>query len=101
MPVIPEGDWERRYLEFVQDLLGKVPLQRLTLGGISMDLRTQLLLERRIGADNVISRKLSRRCCGESDKAHYPFSLCKTLFRQIADMAYKAQPGLSVEVAIP
>ncbi|HIJ65399.1 MAG TPA: hypothetical protein HPP77_05550 [Candidatus Hydrogenedentes bacterium] len=101
MPVIPHGDWKRSYLDFVRELLERVPLERLTLGGISMDSRTRLLLERRMGKDNAISRNLSRRHPDKEDKVYYPFVLCEELFRKIAALARRIQPDLNVEMAIP
>ncbi|MBN2308444.1 MAG: hypothetical protein JXR94_05700, partial [Candidatus Hydrogenedentes bacterium] len=75
MPIIPYGDWEGGYLDFVRRLLDRVPLTALTLGGVSMEPRTRLLLERRLGPDNPISRNLHPRP-GNNDKMHYPPDLC-------------------------
>jgi len=98
MPVIPRGDWNRCYLDFVAWLLEQIPLERLSLGGISMDDRTRVLLESRIGKGNVISTYLVKCSDGQW---HYTRGLCRDLFQQIKSLARKIRPDLQVEVIIP
>jgi spore photoproduct lyase len=101
MPVIPQGHWKKGYLDFVAELLDSVHLERLTLGGASLDSRTRMLLERRMGQDNVISRHLCQCSHGKDGKTFYPYELCRDLFRETVDLARRVQPGLTVDVAIP
>ena len=101
MPMIPHGDWENSYLDFVRELLGHVALQRLTLGGVSMDSRTRLLLEGRMGKNNPISRNLSRKHAKKEDTFYYSYELCRGVFGKIRTLAERLQPGLMVDVAIP
>lgn len=98
MPVIPLGDWKRRYLDFVENLLEQIPVERLVLGGISMDERTRHLLELRMGTENVISAHL-REC--SDGQWHYSPALCRDLFQRIRRLSKRVQPDIEVEVVIP
>jgi len=98
MPIVPLGDWRRLYLDFVARVLEQVPLERLTLGGITIDRHTRLLMESWLGTRNVISNRLEERGDG---KWYYPKALCRGLFQQIRRLAKRIQPNLQVEVVIP
>ena len=98
MPVIPLGDWELSYLDFVARVLEQVPLERLALGGITMDERTRHLLELRMGTGNVISAHL-REC--SDGQWHYSPALCRDLFQQISRLAKRIQSDTEVDVVIP
>ena len=98
MPVVPLGDWKRCYLDFVARVLEQVQLERLTLGGITMDRHTRLLMESWLGTRNVISNRLEERGDG---KWYYPKALCRDLFQQIKRLSKRIQPDIQVEVVIP
>ncbi len=98
MPVVPLGGWKRCYLDFVTGVLELVPLERLTLGGITMDRHTRLLMESWLGTRNVTSNLLEERVEG---KWYYPKALWRDLFQQIRSLAKRIQPNLQVEIVIP
>lgn len=96
MPVVPEGNWEDLYTEFVRELLGQVPLRRLTLGGACVNHRVLTLLERRLGKSNAISRHLSQRFSYGDGRAYYAPHFCNSLYQRIVPIARELQPGLPV-----
>jgi len=98
MPVIPLGDWKRSYLDFITRLLEQIPLERLALGGITMDERTRFLLELGLETGNVISTHLGECSDGQW---HYSPALCRGLFQQIRRLSKRIQPDIEVEVVIP
>jgi len=58
MPIIPVPGWAEIYTGFLQGLLAKVPLDRITLGGICSYRAARGLMEHRIGRSNAISDAL-------------------------------------------
>ncbi|MFC1737009.1 radical SAM protein [Candidatus Hydrogenedentota bacterium] len=84
-PVIPHGNWEEMYTDLVSDLLQRMPVQRLALGGISLCDRSLSLLEKRMGERNVISCSLLRS--RESETMYYRPGIFDGLFRRILDIA--------------
>src|SRR5690606_20472008 len=60
-PVIPEGGWEDAYVELAREVVARVPLRKLTVGGIRLDARSLGLLEKGLGRDNAISEHLIRQ----------------------------------------
>ena len=58
MPIILLPGWEDEYETFLRDLLTRVPIERLTLGGICSYRHALHLMECRLGSDNAISQNL-------------------------------------------
>lgn len=94
-PILPCGDWEETYVDFIREIVGRVPLERLIISEVCMDLRSLEMLEYRMGRDNAISRHLARRPREECDRAFYRTGLCDGLFSRIA-----AELGTRREVSI-
>lgn len=55
MPVIPVQDWKNLYRDFIEELLARAPLDRLTLGGICIYRGAYKLLTEKISSKNAIS----------------------------------------------
>jgi len=94
-PVIPDGEWEAHYTDFIRDLLSRVPLQRLYLGKLYMCPNALYLTQRRMGKDNAISRSLANerrtRAVGRSMSVYLDEA-----FRKLAHLAKNIQPGLEI-----
>ena len=60
MPIIPVGGWQKIYTDFLENLLGSVPLDRITLGQICSYSGALQLTERKLGKDNPISEMLDK-----------------------------------------
>jgi DNA repair photolyase len=84
IPVIPDGDWKPRYLSFIYDLVERVPLQQLTIGGIRIDPRGRALLEQRLGKENPISGALDPETVREHACSFYRQDLLDEFFRHIS-----------------
>jgi spore photoproduct lyase len=59
MPIIPLPDWQRHYNELLEQLLTRVKLDRITLGGICSYGPALQIMEAKLGRDNLISRSLT------------------------------------------
>ncbi len=100
MPVIPHGDWETLYAHFVSDLLSRVRLERLTLGGICIYPNALTLLERRLGKDNIISSSLKgRRPLGDG-RARYAAEMRARFYGHIIDTARNIRPDLTIGLCL-
>jgi len=100
MPVIPDGDWEAIYANFVRDLLCRVPLQRLTLGGICIYPKALALMEQRLGNDNVISQNLEGRAPFGDGRARYSPELRARMYQLIIDAARAIRPDLTIALCL-
>jgi DNA repair photolyase len=96
MPLIPVPDWERKYEEFLQDLLARVPLTRLTLGGICSYTNARKLLERKLGPENVISRWIDTTEPAADGRARYHRSLRFKMYSQLARCARAIRPDIEL-----
>ena len=86
MPLIPVEGWEEKYDEFVRHLVLRVPLQRLTFGGICSYSTARNLLARRVGKDNEISRHLAAKAQGDG-RGRYARALRESMYLQLARSA--------------
>jgi len=96
MPIIPVEGWERVYADFLEELLGRVPIQRLTLGGICIYTQARSLMEMNIGQDNVISRHLEKtRRAPRDGRARYHSDLRARMYAHLASVARRIRPDLA------
>lgn len=100
MPIIPHGDWEALYADFVRDLVSRVRLGRLTLGGICIYPNALTLLERRLGKDNIVSGKLTGRCRLGDGRARYTPELRARLYQLIINVARAIRPDLTIALCL-
>ena len=99
MPIIPAERWEGLYSEFVRDLVGSVPLERLTLGGICSYRHSRQLMERKLGAGNVISRHMEVRQTGDG-RVRYAQALRIRLYSHIIRETRQIRPDLRVALCL-
>lgn len=58
MPIIPVTDWRQIYNRFLHELLGRVRLERITLGSVCIYPAARNLMESKLGESNTISQAL-------------------------------------------
>lgn len=80
-PIIPEVGWQEMYRELVEELLSKVPVQRLYLGGICLKEDGLLCLEQQIGRNNAVSAHVVHS--RQNGMMCYPDGLLRPLFRHV------------------
>lgn len=101
MPIIPLPDWETIYTEFLNDLLARVRLSRITLGSICSYPQAMCLTEQKLGRDNPISTHLDRRRRGKSDgRTRFPRELREKVYRHLLSHIQRFDANLEVGLCL-
>jgi DNA repair photolyase len=96
MPIIPIPEWQRHYDEFLEQLLTRVKLDRLTLGGVCSYGPALNLMERKLGQGNLVSRSLSVINNSPGDgRARYPLELRRGIYEHLLRTIRRFQPELT------
>jgi len=95
MPIIPVGEWQKIYVDFLEDLLGSVPLDRITLGQICSYSGALQLTERKLGKDNPVSRMLEK---GKSKdgRIRFPIKVRIDAYKYLVEIIRKLEPKLKI-----
>ncbi len=100
MPIIPVPNWLRLYTTFLHDLLERVPLERLTLGGICSYTHALHLTEQYLGKDNVLAHNLTRNRHDGDGRARYEPDLRIQMYTHLIDVIRKIRPDLPVALCL-
>jgi spore photoproduct lyase len=84
MPIIPVEGWQNIYSTFTRHLVAKIPLQRLTLGGICSYKAARALMESKLNSNNTISVNMAN---AESldGRSRYSTSLRGEMYKYITN----------------
>jgi spore photoproduct lyase len=95
MPIIPVGEWQKIYVDFLENLLGLVPLDRITFGQICSYSGALQLTERKLGKDNPISRMLEK---GKSKdgRIRFPIKVRIDTYKYLVETIRKLEPKLKI-----
>jgi spore photoproduct lyase len=96
MPVIPCAGWQELYGDFVRDLVSKLPLQRLSVGGICMSPAALSSLQRTKGEENDISMALMKGHRFSQGRVWYTQELSQTVQRLIVESAHSVNSDLHI-----
>ncbi len=61
MPIIPVPGWQEQYRNFLTNLLQRIPLRRLTLGGICSYSTALTLMNEKLSPQNTITKNLANK----------------------------------------
>lgn len=101
MPVIPIDGWEKAYSVFTERLLGSVPIQRLTLGGICIYRNAHDLMEKKMGKRNAVSEHIAAASRGSGDgRARYSRDLRHEAYSLIIESARRLRPDLEIALCL-
>ena len=101
MPIIPVPGWREAYDSFLGNLLERVPLDRITLGGICSYDQARRLMEDKLGPDNAVSRSLADRPQRSADgRRRYPASLRIQMYLYLVDVIQRFRPGLQIGLCL-
>jgi DNA repair photolyase len=93
MPIVPIPDWQRHYDELLEQLLTRVPVDRITLGGVCSYGPARQIMETKLGKDNVISRSLTVLDNGPNDgRIRYPIRQRIAIYRHLLGTIRRHQP---------
>jgi DNA repair photolyase len=95
MPIIPVGEWQKIYADFLENLLRSVHLDRITLGQICSYSGALRLTERKLGKDNPISRMLEK---GKSKdgRIRFPIKVRIEAYKYLVETIRKLEPELQI-----
>jgi len=100
MPIVPVEGWAEIYGRFVGRLVAEVPVQRLTLGGICSYRGARGLMERRLGADNIISRHVAAGGESPDGRARYAEGLRVEMYARLLRVAREARPDVELALCL-
>jgi spore photoproduct lyase len=100
MPLIPVPGWEQKYDEFLRSLLSRVPIARLTFGGICSYANARRLLEHKLGRENVISRHIAGAEATADGRARYARSLRVRMYAHLARVAREVRPDIELALCL-
>ena len=101
MPIIPVDGWQDMYRRFVEGLLARVPLERITLGGICSFSTALRLTELKLTRRNPISLRLDRRSKRSGDgRTRFPQPLRVEFYGELIDAIRQARPELEIGLCL-
>jgi spore photoproduct lyase len=100
MPVIPVSGWQDYYSEFIKELLERVPLSRLTIGGICIYKNARKLMEHKLGAGNAISTNIDRGSDLKDGRARYSREIRMEMYSRIVNTVRKIRPDLELGLCL-
>lgn len=101
MPIIPDGDWRTAYQDLIDELLGTMQVERITLGGLCSYDAALALTEAKLGPGSTLSQAL-RRGEGRSPdgRQRYAQSERITLYRHLIDAIRQQAPGTPISLCL-
>jgi len=100
MPIILQPNWEEECAAFLRGLLPRIPLERLTLGGICSYKQALRLMEHRLGTDNAISRNLLRTSDTDDGRIRYAAQSRLRAYNKLIEVARDIRPDLEVGLCL-
>lgn len=101
MPIVPVGGWQHAYRSFLEYLLDRVQPERITLGGICIYSAAQNLMERKLGAANVISKLLDHTGQQSSDgRTRYTRSLRREMYAYLIQTIQKIDRQATISLCL-
>jgi len=101
MPIIPVLGWEALYGEFLEELLRRVPLGRITLGSICSYPQALRLTDLKLGRNNLISASLGRTHEKSADgRLRFPRVVRRQVYRVLIDAIRRIRPDLEIGLCL-
>jgi len=99
MPIIPVEGWHKIYVNFIENLLMSVPLERVTLGQICSYSAALKLTERKLGKTNPISNRLEKVKSNDG-RVRFPLKLRIEVYRHLIDTIREFQAQLPISLCM-
>ena len=101
MPILPLDDWRSSYARFLEDLLARVRLERITLGSICSYPMAVRLMEGKLGRGNLVSRTLEHPRRKHVDgRARFPEPTRVEAYRFLIDTIRRLEPELEIGLCL-
>jgi len=98
MPIIPLPDWPDLYDHFIDELLERVRLDRITLGGICSYQSARTLMNEKLPPENVINRHMAAR--SPDGRTRYSTHLRSEIYSHLIHRIRRHQPDLTVALCL-
>jgi hypothetical protein len=98
MPLIPIPDWPAVYAEFVDELLSRIRLDRMTLGGICSYQTAWFLMNAKLSDDNVINHHLAGK--SSDGRMRYSKSLRVEMYGYLCERIRSRRPDLTIALCL-
>jgi DNA repair photolyase len=99
MPLIPVPNWLDLYVDFLEQLLSDIPIQRLTIGAICSYQSAYHLMNRKLGSANVIAENMEHTKT-EDGRKRYPEKLREKAYRQLIQAAKRCCPDIEIGLCL-
>jgi len=101
MPILPVLGWQAAYVGFLEELLRRVPLGRITLGSICSYPQALRLTDLKLGPDNLISASLDRSNGKSADgRLRFPSVVRRQAYRVLIDAIRRLRPDLEIGLCL-
>lgn len=98
MPLIPVDNWQAAYGRLLDELLARVRLDRITLGGICSYRIARALMNAHLRADNTINRHMAD--ASADGRIRYPTPLRIEMYRHLCDHIRRRRPDLAIALCL-
>ncbi|MFC1736572.1 radical SAM protein [Candidatus Hydrogenedentota bacterium] len=100
MPIIPVENWREVYAAFLRRFLERMPVQRLTLGGVCSYRNAMELMERKTGKDNLISTHMRKSNEKADGRVRYDRQLRIEMYSYLIDLARETSPNTELALCL-
>lgn len=100
MPMIPVPGYKQQYAEFVAGLVARVPLERITLGGVCNFKQATRLMEHKLGRENAISQNMKPAAETGDGRKRYSPELCIDMYDAMISAARDVRPTLEIALCL-
>lgn len=101
MPIIPVPGWDEMYADFVKELLERIPLDRIPLGGVCMYQTAYGLMKNKLPPDNVLTENIVTNKNQSSDgRMRYSQEMRATVYSHLIREIRRRQPKLAIGLCL-
>ncbi len=100
MPIIPVAGWKEIYTQFLENLLARVPLQRLTFGGICSYKGAKSLMNKKLGPKNDICVAMEEAASIPDGRLRYPRDLRIEIYAFLKKFVREIQADLAMALCL-
>ena len=100
MPIIPVQNWKKQYRDFIENLLTRVKLERLTIGGICSYNNAKKLMEIKMGNNNTISQNILKNRKTGDRRLRYNPELRSEIYSYLIKVIRDIKPNLDIALCL-
>jgi spore photoproduct lyase len=98
MPVVPVDGWRENYRTFIAEMLTRVKLDRLTIGGICSYVAARQIMNAKLGDTNEIEKHLCKKSV--DGRRRYDKKMRIEMYRFLVEAVRQRRPDLTVALCL-